>query len=114
MAETVYIVDEMVAAPGQGRALLAFYRDHYMRAAEARGMVLDRIIVSPPMWLDEGENRLLITWTVDGAGGWWQQAGPSRFDPGVAQFWADAKPQMASHSRYFGCAAADVESLCHV
>ena len=114
MAETIYIVDDMLAAPGQGQALLALYRDHYMPAAEARGMVLDRIVVSPPMWLDEGENRLLATWTVDGAGGWWQQAGASRFNPAVAQFWVDAKPLMASHDRYFGCTAADVESLSHV
>lgn len=114
MAETVYVIDDLVAAPGKGRELLEVYRSRYAPAAEARGMMLERIVVSPPMWLNELSNRLLITWAVDGAGGWWGQAMQSRYDPGVLQFWTDVAPLIATRNRFFGSAEADVESLSHV
>lgn len=114
MEPTIYIVDDIVAAPGKGRELLALYRSAYAPGAIARGMVLEREIVSPPVWLDELSNRLLITWTVPGAGGWWGQAAQSRFDPAVAAFWAQAQGLITQRARYFGSAEADVEVLSHV
>lgn len=114
MDQTVYIIDDIVAAPGKGRALLNLYRARYAPAAIARGMVLDREVVAPPMWLDELENRLLISWTVPGAGGWWGQAVQSRYDPSVEAFWAEAAPLIASRARYFGSAEADMEALSNV
>lgn len=114
MGQTIYIVDELVALPGQGEALLAAYQADYAPGAAARGMVLDRIIVSPPLWLDEASNRLLITWTVEGAGGWWGQAVQSRYDPSVEAFWAGAAAMLESRNRYFGSAAADVAEIAHV
>lgn len=114
MGQTVYIIDEFVAAPGKGQELLAAYTDRYAPAAKARGMVLDRIIVSPPLWLDDASNRLTITWTVQGAGGWWGQAVQSRYDPGVAAFWPSVEPLLVSRNRHFGAAQADVEEISNV
>ncbi|MBS0477040.1 MAG: hypothetical protein JSR28_18065 [Proteobacteria bacterium] len=114
MGPTVYIIDDLVAAPGKGHELLGLYREKYAPAARARGMVLDREIVAPPLWLDELSNRLLITWTVAGAAGWWGQGVQSRFDPGVAAFWDEAAPLIASRARYFGTAEADIAEVTHV
>ena len=114
MGQTIFIVDELVALPGQGQAVLAAYQARYVPGATARGMMLDRVIVSPPVWLDEASNRLLITWTVDGAGGWWGQAVQSRYDPAVEAFWAETTAMLVSRNRYFGSAAADVEEIAHV
>lgn len=114
MDQTIFIIDDIVAAPGRARDLLELYRTRYAPAALARGMVLDREIVAPPMWLDELSNRLLITWTVTGPGGWWGQAVQSRYDPAVEAFWPEAAPLIASRARYFGSAEADVEALGHV
>ena len=114
MDQTIYIVDDIVAAPGKGRDLLELYRRNYAPGARARGMVLDREIVAPPLWLDELSNRLLITWTVTGAGGWWSQAVQSRYDPSVEAFWEEADALVASRARYFGAAEADVEAISHV
>jgi hypothetical protein len=111
---TVYIVDEMVAQPGMGRMLLDAYKNGYVPSAQARGMVLERIVVAPPVWLDEGCNRLLATWTVEGAGGWWGQCVQSRYDPAVARFWQDAALLIECRSRYFGSVDSDVEELCNV
>lgn len=110
----IYVIDEIVAMPGKGRALLDLYRANYAPAAEARGMVLERVLVSPPVWLDDMSNRLTITWTVEGAGGWWGQATQGRYDPGVGQFWANAAELIESRHRQFGAAEADVAELCHV
>lgn len=114
MDQTIYLIDDIVAAPGKGRELLALYRAKYAPGAMARGMVLDREIVAPPLWLDELSNRLLITWTVTGAPGWWGQAVQGRYDPAVEAFWAEAAPLIASRARYFGSAEADVEAISHV
>lgn len=114
MEPTVYIVDDIVALPGKGRELLELYRSEYAPGARARGMVLDREIVAPPMWLDELSNRLLITWTVHGAGGWWGQGVQSRYDPSIPAFWQKAAGLIAERSRYFGSDEANVEALSHV
>lgn len=114
MDQTVFIIDDIVAAPGQGRALLALYRARYAPGAASRGMSLDREIVAPPLWLEELSNRLLISWTVTGAPGWWGQAAQGRYDPSVEAFWAEAAPLIQSRERYFGGAAGDVEALSNV
>jgi hypothetical protein len=114
MGQTVYLIDELVAAPGKGQELLAAYNDRYVPGAQARGMVLERIIVSPPTWLEQASNRLTITWTVEGAGGWWGQAIQSRYDPAVGEFWPSIKPLLISRNRHFGALEADLRELSDV
>lgn len=108
MSQTIYLIDELVAAPGKGQDLLAAYKDRYVPGAQGRGMVLDRIIVSPPVWLEGASNRLTILWTVEGAGGWWGQAVQSRYDPSVGAFWPSIEPLIVSRERHFGAAESDV------
>lgn len=114
MEPAVFIVDELVSLPGKGRELLELYRYSYAPCAVARGMALDREIVSPPMWLDELPNRLLISWTVQGAGGWWGQAVQSRYDPDVQAFWDKAAPLIKSRNRFFGVSEADLGEVNNV
>jgi hypothetical protein len=114
MGQTVYIIDDLLAAPGRGQELLAAYKDRYLPGAQARGMVLERIIVSPPVWLDDASNRLTISMTVEGAGGWWGQAVQSRYDPSVGEFWASIEPLLVSRTRSFGAVEGDVEEISHV
>ncbi len=114
MGQTVYLIDDIVAAPGKGREVLETYRTGYAPAAEARGMKLEKIIISPPMWLDEASNRLTAIWTVEGAAGWWGQAVQSRYDPGVGAFWQSLGDRIVSRTRHFGGADADVEALSNV
>lgn len=114
MGQTIYIIDEFVAAPGKGKDLIAAYYERYVPGAKARGMVLDRVIVSPPLWLVEGSNRLTISWTVEGAGGWWGQAVQSRYDPAVGAFWSSIEPLISSRVRHFGAAEADIAEISHV
>jgi hypothetical protein len=111
---TVFIIDEIVAKPGHGRALLEAYRGDYAPGAIARGMALKRIVVAPPIWLDQGSNRLLAIWTVEGAAGWWGQAVQARYDPAVERFWQAAEALIATRNRFFAAEEDDVAALCDV
>ena len=79
--ETIYILDEMTAKPGQAEALLAAYMEKYAPAARERGMILVHRWVTPPLWLKEQSNTLYVIWTVQGAKAWWQMSFLGRRDP---------------------------------
>ena len=112
--ETIYIVDEVVTRPGEGRAFLDVYMKRYAPAAQARGLTLDRVLVSPPLWLDDQSNILTITWTLQGAPAWWQMSFRSRTDPSVTSWWAEVDEKVVSRKRSYMSAAADIEALTNV
>ena len=109
----VYVIDELVVRPGEGRAVLDHYLAHYAPGAKARGMALERVLVSPPVWMDDQSNTLTITWTVAGAEGWWGMRLAATADPEVAAFWEAAADRLVSRRRSFAAEAQDVEALCH-
>lgn len=112
--ETIYVVDQVVARPGQARAFLKAYRERYAPGAQARGLVLERVLVSPPMWLEDQSNTLTITWTLQGVPAWWQMSSQARPDPAVAVWWAEVDDMVVSRKRLFMSAVEDVEVLSHV
>ncbi len=63
--ETIYVVDRVVTKPGCARKFVEAYVAEYVPGGRRRGMTLDRILVSPPVWFDEDCNTVTITWTVD-------------------------------------------------
>jgi hypothetical protein len=114
MNATLYTTDEIVARPGQALAFLSAYMERYAPGARARGMTLERVLVSPPMWLEDQSNTLTITWTLPGTPAWWAMAMQGRFDPGVAAWWREADAMVVSRRRHFSAAQQDVEALTHV
>ncbi|NEW42656.1 hypothetical protein GV794_27565 [Nocardia cyriacigeorgica] len=110
----IYIVDEMVAPPGQGRAFLDRYLRQYAPGARDRGLVLDRVLVSPPVWLNEQSNTITVSWTVHGAERWWRQRLGASRDPEVAAWWRTADDLLVSRRRTTSCAYEDVEGLSDV
>ena len=113
-APTVHAIDEIVANPGEGKALLEDYLARYASGARARGMVLEQILVSPPMWLDDQSNTLVFRWSLAGAGAWWQMRFVGGNDPDVAAWWADVDARAVSRRRFFASEPADIERLCDV
>ncbi|MDT2006068.1 hypothetical protein FXW78_17640 [Rhodococcus opacus] len=105
----VYVVDEMVVAPGGARAFLAAYMERYAPGAIARGLTLDRVLVAPPVWLEDQSNSLTVSWTVRGARAWWQQSLLARHDAEVLRWWADADQLLTSRRRTVSCSPADME-----
>ncbi|WP_237246026.1 hypothetical protein [Sphingopyxis witflariensis] len=110
----VHAIDEIVAQPGEGKALLDDYLAHYALGARARGMKLEQILVSPPMWLDDQSNTLTFRWSLAGAGAWWQMRFVGGNDPDVAAWWAEVDVRAVSRRRFFASEPADIEGLCDV
>ncbi len=111
---SIYVVDELVARPGQARALLSAYMERYAPGARSRGMVLERVLVSPPMWLEDQSNTLTISWTLPSVPAWWQMSMQARPDPAVAAWWSEVDEMVVSRKRQFMSAFADVEVLSYV
>ncbi|GAB2656387.1 hypothetical protein ABI214_07830 [Prescottella soli] len=113
-APTVYIVDEMEVLPGRAREFVASYLDQYAPGARARGLTLDRILVSPPVWLTDQSNTVTVTWTVTGADAWWQQRWAAGRDPDVAAWWSTADESLVSRRRTTSSALDDLEVVTDV
>lgn len=111
---TIYAVDEIVPRPGEARAFLAAYMDRYAPGARARGMTLERVLVRPPMWLDDQSNTLTITWTIPGVPAWWGMSMQGRFDPATAAWWREVDGMVVRRERHFMAAHEDLEALSHV
>lgn len=106
---TVYVVDEIVGKPGQGRALYDAYMERYVPGAQARGMQLLHRLVEPAMWLPEGTNRILFLWAEPDLGVAWGAKHRARLDPAVDRWWQEeAPPLIESRQRY---TLAEAEAL---
>src|SRR5262245_5553480 len=81
---TVFVIDDLVAKPGRGEALLCAYLARYAPGARERGMTLVHQLVSPAYWLPDGSNRLLFVWSVAGPAGVWRMKHSGRQGPGRA------------------------------
>ncbi|NKV70660.1 hypothetical protein GS941_19740 [Rhodococcus hoagii] len=103
-----------VVRPGRGREFISAYLERYAPGAEARGLTLDRALVSPPVWLDDQSNTVTVTWTVTGVDAWWQQRWAAGRDPGVAHWWAEADDWLLSRNRSTSCPVEDLAAVTDV
>lgn len=110
----VHVIDEIVAQPGEAKALLDDYLARYAPGARARGMVLEQVLVSPPMWLDDQSNTVSFRWSLPDAAAWWQMRFVGGADPEVAAWWAEVDARAVSRRRFFASDPADIERLCDV
>ena len=108
----VFVIDDLVAAPGQGEALLRAYLEQYAPGAKRRGMTLVHQLVSPACWLPDASNRLLFIWTVAGAEGAWAMKYAGRQDPQLAAWRTEQAPRLVSSRTRAICAeASDLAGL---
>ena len=111
---TIFVVDQVVLKPGEARDFVTAYLDEYAPAAKRRGLTLDRIVVTPPVWLDDASNTVTATWTIQGTQSWWQTMVAARHDPAPAQWWSDMASVIVKRSRSMAANVRDVEGLCDV
>ncbi|ANY22214.1 hypothetical protein [Gordonia terrae] len=112
--QTIYIVDRVVVNPGCAREFVEAYTRDYAPTARDRGMKLDRILLSPPVWFEDEANTVTATWTVDGQSQWWATAIKGRHDPAHAEWWTRVDHLIENRSRSMAAAVEDVEGLCNV
>ena len=112
--ETIYVVDRVVTKPGCARAFVDSYIAEYVPGGRKRGMTLDRILVSPPIWSDDRGNVVTVTWTVAGVESWWKMTRRGRRDPEVGRWWTTVDELVSERSRTMAAGASDVDGLADV
>ncbi|MFJ6095701.1 hypothetical protein [Williamsia muralis] len=111
---TILVVDQVVLKPGVAREFVTAYLDEYAPEAARRGLKLDQVTVTPPVWLEDASNTVTATWSVQGARAWWQTMVAARYDPAPARWWTDMAPMIVERSRSMAADVGDVEGLCDV
>ncbi len=108
---TIYIVDQVVVRPGRAPEFIDAYLHEYAPSARERGLTLDRVLVSPPAWIDGENNTVTATWTVSGPGDWWAAAVRGRHDPEPSRWWESVESMIVERTRSMAASADDVEKL---
>lgn len=112
---TVFVIDDLLAKPGRGEALLRAYLEGYAPGARERGMTLLHQLVSPAYWLPDASNRLLFVWSVAGPAGVWRMKHAGRQDPELAAWWSEHAPRLVeSRTRSICADAVDLARLADV
>lgn len=110
----VFVIDRVVAKPGCARKFVDTYLAEYAPGARARGMTLCDILVSPPIWLEDQANIVIVTWTLPSAQAWWEMTWKGRPDPALGEWWSGIGELIVERTRSFAAAADDVDGLCDV
>ena len=111
---TVYVIDRVVTKPGRAREFVNTYLTEYAPGAAERGMTLQQVLVSPPVWLSDDSNTVTVTWTLPGAQGWWEMTWQGRPDQALGSWWDKIGELVVERSRSVAAAAGDVDGLCDV
>lgn len=106
----IIVIDEVWPMTGQVEAYRDAYLADYAPAARRRGMTLESVMLSPPLVLAEGGNRLTFVWSLPDTPAFWAM----RFaDEATKHVWWDRGATMAHrqertlHTDFGGVADAD-------
>lgn len=110
----VYVIDRVITRPGCAKTFVDGYLSGYAPGARQRGMTLQRVLVSPPIWFPDQANTVTIIWSLPSPQAWWEMTWQGRPDPAVGQWWADISELVIERTRSVAADAADVDGLCDV
>jgi hypothetical protein len=110
----VYVIDRVITRPGCARKFVDTYLSGYAPGARERGMTLERVLVSPPIWFSDQSNTVTVMWSLPSPRAWWEMTWRGRPDPTVGQWWADISDLVVERTRSVAADADDVEKLCDV
>ncbi|GAS89860.1 hypothetical protein [Mycolicibacterium brisbanense] len=110
--KVVYVIDRVLTQCGQARAFIDRYLAEYAPGARERGMTLEHVLVSPPIWFDDQPNTVTVIWSLPDPLAWWQMTWQGRPDPSLAQWWSSIAELVRDRSRSVAASAADVDTLC--
>lgn len=110
----VYVIDRVVTRPGCAREFVDAYLSDYAPGARSRGMSLQHMLVSPPVWLAEGTNTVTAIWSLPSARAWWEMTWQGRPDAALGQWWSQIAELVMERTRSVSATADDVDGLCDV
>lgn len=108
----VFVIDRVLTKPGQARRFVERYLAEYAPGARDRGMTLQNILVSPPIWFDDRSNTITVTWSLPSPATWWRMTWAGRPDPLLGRWWSGIDELLVERNRSVAAAAADVDALC--
>jgi hypothetical protein len=111
MGGMIFILDELESLPGCGEALHDFCAAHYLPDAARRGLTLVHRLVSPPLWLDDGSNLIMLLWSLPDTKAFWRKNELGRRDPDVLAIWAGIDRLVRSRRRHTLADPADFAAL---
>ena len=88
----IVLIDDITAKPGCRAQLVELFESSYVPAARERGLELEDVSLN-------GEDDVLLRWTLADVATFWRARRGSMMDPGVARFWADAEPMVERRAR---------------
>jgi hypothetical protein len=110
----VYVVDRVVTRPGCAKDFIDRYLAEYAPGARERGMSLQDILVSPPIWFADQSNTVTITWSLPSAKAWWEMTWKGRPDASIGQWWDRVADLVSERTRSVAAAPNDIDELCDV
>ena len=109
----IFILDELESLPGKGEALLALCEARYFPDARRRGLTLVHRLVSPPLWLDDDINRIVLLWSLPDAEAFWRKNNLGRRDTEVIAIWAEIDRHAGTRRRSTLADPADFARLAN-
>ncbi len=111
----IYIVDRLVAKPGDGKAVLDDFMANMKPLIEGAGWRFKRATVAPAMWLDTDSNIIEIEWTMgDIVQEAWAYSSGTRYNPEYVQWWTDIRDRLVSNDRVYSAPEGYMEVLNNV
>jgi hypothetical protein len=110
----IFVIDRVTTRPGRAREFVDTYLAEYAPGAQARGMTLRTVLVSPPIWFDDRSNTVTITWALPNPQAWWEMTWKGRPDPDLGSWWAGVGRLVSERTRSVAAAAEAVDGLCDV
>jgi hypothetical protein len=111
---TVFVIDRVITRPGAAKTFIDRYLAEYAPGARERGMTLEGVLVSPPIWFTDQDNTVTITWSLPSAQSWWEMTWKGRPDASVGQWWDGVATLVSERSRSVAAAPDDIDGLCDV
>ncbi|MCV7259371.1 hypothetical protein [Mycobacterium shimoidei] len=112
--DQVYVIDRVITRPGCAKTFVDAYLSGYAPGARGRGMTLQRVLVSPPIWCADQTNTVTIIWSLQSPQAWWEMRWQGRSDPSIGQWWAGIADLVVERTRSVAADAENVDGMCDV
>jgi len=97
----IFVLDRITLRPGKLGEFREKLSREYLPAARGRGLQLLDSWLSPPLELHDAGNELLLLWSLEDEGAFWEMRRLHGEDPEAARWWEGSGEWVESRSRSF-------------
>jgi len=100
-ADAIVRIDDITLAPGHRGHFVDLLRSQYVPGAQARGLELVDIALTPPVDAPDLETHVVIIWRLAGVDAFWHARRAAMTDPSVPAFWDGTADLVTRRTRRF-------------